>query len=72
MFVVTMLGVVVIGGGLAYAALPDFHRAVDRTVDGGVTLVRRQLNPASPRSGRPPPGPRPSSPAIPPSSPTTW
>jgi hypothetical protein len=45
MFVVTMLGVVVIGGGLAYAALPDFHRAVDRTVDRVATLVRRQLNP---------------------------
>jgi hypothetical protein len=45
MFVVTLMAAIVIGGGLAYAALPDFHRAVDIRIDDLVTMVRRQLSP---------------------------
>jgi hypothetical protein len=45
MFVLTLVAVTAIGGGLAYAALPDFHRAVDGRVDDLVTMVRRQLAP---------------------------
>ncbi len=44
-FVLTMLAVLLVGGGLAYAALPGVRQAVNGRVDRIVTDVRRQINP---------------------------
>src|SRR5262249_24455152 len=42
-FVVTLLVVLLAGGLLAYAAVPNFRQAVNTRVDTLVTQVRRQL-----------------------------
>lgn len=45
-FLVTMLLVVLLGGILAYLALPGFRQVVNREVDIAITDVRRLINPS--------------------------
>ena len=42
-FIVTLLVVLLAGGLVAYASVPNFHQAINTRVDSGITQVRRQL-----------------------------